>query len=224
LREELDGLDIEQMKNLAVIEEMEILPRTQRNGDNLRTPAEARAQAKSDRWDPAWNGRKNFKRFRRRGAEQGVATHKVIVQLEETPKTNSFSGSVFFLEDEESRPRSLQQRMRDAEAAESDSESEQEAGFRGRSRTQSQRRTEEQMDVVNVEDSGPDDEEVVEPRTQKSSGRTQRVVETQMSEAGAKKRAGGAPSKQPATKKGRFTRGGDDSDDEETGFRFKRRS
>jgi hypothetical protein len=224
LREELDGLDIEQMKNLAVIEEMEILPRTQRNGDNLRTPAEARAQAKSDRWDPAWNGRKNFKRFRRRGAEQGVATHKVIVQLEETPKTNSFSGSVFFLEDEESRPRSLQQRMRDAEAAESDSESEQEAGFRGRSRTQSQRRTEEQMDVVNVEDSGPDDEEVVEPRTQKSSGRTQRVVETQMSEAGAKKRAGGASSKQPATKKGRFTRGGDDSDDEETGFRFKRRS
>lgn len=223
LREELDGLDIEQMKNLAVIEEMEILPRGQRNGDNLRTPAEARAQAKSDRWDPAWNGRKNFKKFRRRGAEQGVASHKVIVQLEETPQTTSFSGA-FFLEDEKSRRRSLQQRILDAEAAESDSESEQEAGFRGRSRTQSQRRTQEQRDVINVEDSGPDDEEVIEPRTQKSSGRTQRVVETQMSEAGAKKRAGGAVSQQPATKKGRFTRGDDDSDDEETGFRFKRRS
>ena len=223
LREELDGLDIEQMKNLAVIEEMEIMPRAQRNGDNLRTPAEARAQAKSDRWDPAWNGRKNFKKFRRRGAEQGVASHKVIVQLEETPQTTSFSGA-FFLEDEKSRRRSLQQRIQDAEAAESDSESEQEAGFRGRSRTQSQRRTQEQREVINVEDSGPDDEEVIEPRTQKSSGRTQRVVETQMSEAGAKKRAGGAVSQQPATKKGRFTRGDDDSDDEETGFRFKRRS
>lgn len=222
LREELDGLDIEQMKNLAVIEEMEILPRAQRNGDNLRTPAEARAQAKSDRWDSAWNGRKNFKKFRRRGAEQGVASHKVIVQLEEAPQANSFSGA-FYLGDEETR-RTLQQRMRDAEAAESDSESEQEAGFRGRSRTQSQRRTQGQMDVINVEDSGPDDEEVVEPRTQKSSGRTQRVVETQMSEAGAKKRAGGAVSEQPATKKGKYTRGDDDSDDEETGFRFKRRS
>ena len=210
------------MKNLAVIEEMEILPRAQRNGDDLRTPAEARAQAKSDRWDPAWNGRKNFKKFRRRGAEQGVASHKVIVQLEEAPQANSFSGA-FYLGDEEPH-RSLQQRMRDAEAAESDSESEQEAGFRGRSRTQSQRRTQGQMDVINVEDSGPDDEEVVEPRTQKSSGRTQRVVETQMSEAGAKKRAGGAVSEQPATKKGRYTRGDDDSDDEETGFRFKRRS
>lgn len=222
LREELDGLDIEQMKNLAVIEEMEILPRAQRNGDDLRTPAEARAQAKSDRWDSAWNGRKNFKKFRRRGAEQGVASHKVIVQLEEAPQANSFSGA-FYLGDEETR-RTLQQRMRDAEAAESDSESEQEAGFRGRSRTQSQRRTQGQMDVINVEDSGPDDEEVVEPRTQKSSGRTQRVVETQMSEAGAKKRAGGAVSEQPATKKGKYTRGDDDSDDEETGFRFKRRS
>jgi hypothetical protein len=224
LREELDGLDIEQMKNLAVIEEMEMLPRAQRNGDDLRTPAEARAQAKSDRWDPAWNGRKNFKRFRRRGAEQGVTSHKVIVQLEETAQTRSFSGAAFFLEDDEARPRSLQQRMRDAMAAESDSESEQEAGFRGRSRTQSQRPTPAQMDVINVEDSGPDDEEVVEPRTQKSSARTQRVVETQMSEAGAKKRAGGAASEQPATKKGRFTRGDDESDDEETGFRFKRRS
>ena len=223
LREELDGLDIEQMKNLAVIEEMEIMPRAQRNGDNLRTPAEARAQAKSDRWDPAWNGRKNFKKFRRRGAEQGVASHKVIVQLEEMPQTTSFTGA-FFLEDEKSRHRSLQERIRDAEAAESDSESEQEAGFRGRSRTQSQRRTQEQREVINVEDSGPDDEEVIEPRTQKSSGRTQRVVETQMSEAGAKKRAGGAVSQQPATKKGRFTRGDDDSDDEETVFRFKRRS
>ena len=145
------------------------------------------------------------------------------MQLEEMPQTTSFTGA-FFLEDEKSRHRSLQERIRDAEAAESDSESEQEAGFRGRSRTQSQRRTQEQREVINVEDSGPDDEEVIEPRTQKSSGRTQRVVETQMSEAGAKKRAGGAVSQQPATKKGRFTRGDDDSDDEETGFRFKRRS
>ncbi|KAF2997377.1 hypothetical protein E8E13_004554 [Curvularia kusanoi] len=222
LREALEGIDIKQMKNLAVIEEMDVLPHAPRNGNSLRTPGEARAQAKSDRWDPAWNGRKNFKKFRRRGTEQGIASHKVIVQVEEALPLKSFSESTFFLEDVEPRPRGLFQRHKDA--AESDSESEHDAGFRGRkSRTQSQRQTQEPMEVVNVEDSGPDDEEVVEIRTQKSSGRTQRVVETQVSEAGAKKRAGGAASGQPAAKKGRTMKRVESSDEEETGFRFKRR-
>lgn len=224
LREQLEGIDIEQMKNLAVIEEMEVLPRAQRNGNTLRTPAEARAQKQSDRWDPAWNGRKNFKKFRRRGAEQGVATHKVMVQLEEAPQQRGFGESAFFLEDIEP-PRGLVQsgRMVDTQLA---SDSDDEVGFRGRrSKTQSQRQTQSQPDVVNVEDSGPDDEEVVEIRTQKSSGRTQRVAETQMSEAGARKRAGEASSQQPAPKKGRLglARREEDSDEEETGFRFKRR-
>lgn len=225
LREQLEGIDIEQMKNLAVIEEMEILPRA-RNADNLRTPAEARAQAKSDRWDPAWNGRKNFKKFRRRGAEQGVATHKVIVALEEAPKQKGFGDSAFFLEDIEPRASGLAPRRK--KVVESEDESEPEQGFRGRksrtqSQRQSQRQTQEQPEIVNVEDSGPDDEEVVEVRTQKSSGRTQRVVETQVSEAAGRKRAAGAASGQPASKRGRVARRDEDSDEEETGFRFKRR-
>ena len=222
LREQLEGIDIEQMKNLAVIEEMEVLPRAQRNGDNLRTPTEARAQAKSDRWDPAWNGRKNFKKFRRRGAEQGVTPHKVMVPLEEAPEQKGFGDSAFFLEDIEPRASGLAKSRR--KDVENESESEPETGFRGRkSRTQSQQQTQEQPEVINVEDSGPDDEEVLEVRTQKSSGRTQRIVETQVSDAGGRKRAGGAASGQPATKRGRVARRDEDSDEEETGFRFKRR-
>jgi len=221
LREQLEGIDIEQMKNLAVIEEMEILPRAQRNNsDNLRTPSEARAS--SNRWDPAWNGRKNFKKFRRRGAEQGIAPHKVIVALEEAPKQKGFGESAFFLEDVEPRGNAMAKSRR--KIAEEDEESEPESGFRGRqSRTQTQ--TQEQPEVINVEDSGPDDEEVIESRTQKSSGRTQRVVETQVEAAGGgRKRTGGAASGQPASKRGRISRrDDDDSDEEETGFRFKRR-
>ncbi|KAJ4989791.1 FHA domain-containing protein [Stagonosporopsis vannaccii] len=217
LREELEGIDIEQMKNLAVIEDMEVLPRAQRRSDALRTPAEARAQAKSDRWDPAWNGRKNFKKFRRRGAEQGVAAHKVIVPLEEAPTQKGFGDSAFFLDDIEPRVGLAKSRRK---AAESESESEPETGFRGRNSRAPSQRTQE---VINVEDSGPDDEEVVEVRTQKSSGRTQRVIETQVSEPPGRKRAGGVASGQPASKRGRVSRREEDSDEEETGFRFKRR-
>lgn len=221
LREQLEGIEIEQMKNLAVIEEMEVRPR-QRNRDYLRTPAEARAQAESDGWDPAWNGRKNFKKFRRRGAEQGAQPHKVLVALEEAPRQKGFGDSAFFLEDIEPRTSGLAKSRR--KAVEEESDSEPETGFRGRkSRTQSQRQTQEAPEVVDVEDSGPDDEEVVEVRTQRSSGRTQRVAETQVSEAARKKRAGSAPTGQPATKRGRVVRREEDSDDEETGFRFKRR-
>lgn len=221
LREQLEGIDIEQMKHLAVIEEMDIVPRAQRHkGDNIRNPAEARAQAKCDRWDPSWNGRKNFKRFRRRGTEQGVTSHKVIVPLEEAPQQRGFGESAFFLEDIEPRASGLAKSRRKAVQAELDSEPE--VGFTGRSRTHTQQ---EGPEVVNVEDSGPDDEEIVEVRTQKSSGRTQRIVETQVSvpTAGAGKRVGGTVSGGPASKRGRFSRIDVDSDEEETGFRFKRR-
>jgi hypothetical protein len=210
---------------------MEIFPR-QRNVDNLRTPAEARAQAqaKSNRWDPAWNGRKNFKKFRRRGAEQGVAPHRVIVALEEAPSQRGFSDGFFLTPDEPRASGLATRRKKGGENEEVEEDSEPEQGFRGRksrtqSQRQSQRQTQEAPEIINVEDSGPDDEEVVEPRTQKSSGRTQRVVETQSFDQG-RKRPGGAASGQPPAKKGKVNRSmrdESDSDNEEKGFRFKRR-
>ena len=56
LREALEGVDIAEMKNLAPIEEMAVLPRegrgTRRNQD----------QEHGARWNSEWNGRKNFKK------------------------------------------------------------------------------------------------------------------------------------------------------------------
>ena len=53
---------IKGMKNLAFVEVFEIVPR-----ENL--PARIVHGEGSDRWNPKWNGRANFKKFRRRGRE-----------------------------------------------------------------------------------------------------------------------------------------------------------
>ncbi|KAI4692248.1 uncharacterized protein J4E84_003217 [Alternaria hordeiaustralica] len=218
LREALEGIDITELKNLAQIEEMDVLPRQNRG------PSRNQSQTNNERWNAEWNGRKNFKKFRRRGAEQGVQAHKVIVTLEEAPAKKGFGlTDAFFLEDTEPSFRSRDSR-RGRNAAADDSSEPEVGGFTRRKRTT---QSQAQQEVINVEDSGPDDEEVPEQRTQKSSGRTQRVVETQLEGTQTqrgKKRGSDAASGQPASKKGRFGRRDDDSDDEETGFRFKRRT
>ncbi|CAO2657651.1 Nn.00g037770.m01.CDS01 [Neocucurbitaria sp. VM-36] len=214
LREALQGIDIAEMKNLAPIEEMEVLPREDRGNVHSQRPA------RGERWNPEWNGRKNFKKFRRRGAEHGVQAHKVIVTLEEAPAKKGFGvGDAFFLEDIEPSSRS-----RDSRRKAVDDSSEPEPGFTRRKRTT-------QTEVINVEDSEPDDEEIpgASARTQRSSGRTQRVAETQIDDTqtqtqrGKKRTSGGTAAGQPASKRGRINRRNDDSDEEETGFRFKRR-
>lgn len=211
LREALQGIDIAELKNLAKIVDMPVLAREERG--NTRN----QVQGRSDRWDPEWNGRKNFKKFRRRGAEDGVQAYKVIVALEEAaPKKGFGIGDAFFLEDVEPSSRSC-----DKPHPAVDDSSEPEQGF------VRPKRTTQQSEVINVEDSEPDDEVAPSSRTQRSSGRTQRVVETQLDDTqtqrGKKRVSGGAAPGQPASKKGRHNRRNDDSDEEETGFRFKRR-
>ena len=98
LRETLDGMNVEEMKNLAVVEEMDVLDRAERvrNGHvNGET---------SSRWDERWNGRKNFKKFRRRGegtvARRGAS---VIVPLEEVKKKDFGIGEDYWLESERTK-------------------------------------------------------------------------------------------------------------------------
>lgn len=70
--------NIENLRNLAIVEEMEIPVRER----------VSREDPSNDRWDDQWNGRKNFKRFRRKGeprhARQRVQS--VIVPLEEVTR------------------------------------------------------------------------------------------------------------------------------------------
>ena len=213
LREALEGVDISEMRNLAQIEDMDL---------RSDKPAARQPQINGDRWDAHWNGRRNFKKFRRRGVEPGVQMRKVLVTLEEAaPKKGFGVGDAFFLEDVEP---SAASRSRESRRRQADDSSEDEPGFVRRRRGQA-------SEFIDVEDSGPDDEEVPEVRTQKSSGRTQRVVETQVDNTQVqtqtqrgKKRGVTAVAEQPARKKGKVARPVDDSDEEETGFRFKRRS
>jgi nijmegen breakage syndrome protein 1 len=81
LLQQLEGMDIEQMRNLAIIEEVPVV----RKPPPIRT---ARAD-ESDRWDDKWNGRKDFKRFRRRGADGNGRIERVLVPLEEA-RTKDF--------------------------------------------------------------------------------------------------------------------------------------
>lgn len=74
---DVSGVDVDQLKNLAVVEEMELPVRN----------APAREEETLDRWDDQWNGRKNFKKFRRKGEPRSRARiQTVIVPLEEVTR------------------------------------------------------------------------------------------------------------------------------------------
>jgi hypothetical protein len=85
----LADMDVEQLRNLAIVEEMEF---------PARDPPAA-LDSSSDRWDERWNGRKNFKRFRRKG-ESLVARHRVqtvIVPLEEVTRKDFGIGDQYWV-------------------------------------------------------------------------------------------------------------------------------
>ena len=86
LKETLEGMTVEEMKKLAVVEEMEVPERGR--------PAELGTNFGGSRWQDNWNGRKNFKKFRRRGdnAQSVRRGPSVIVPLEAV-KTKDFGVS-----------------------------------------------------------------------------------------------------------------------------------
>lgn len=74
---DVGDVDVDKLKNLAIVEEMEIPVRN----------APAHEHDSSDRWDDQWNGRKNFKKFRRKGEPRSRARiQTVIVPLEEVTR------------------------------------------------------------------------------------------------------------------------------------------
>lgn len=91
LREALEGMDVSDIRNLAQIEEMEVV---------RRPPPSRRDGSHDSRWDDRWNGRKNFKKFRRAGrpGAEGVQRQRVIVGLEEVKRKNFGIGEEYWLE------------------------------------------------------------------------------------------------------------------------------
>jgi hypothetical protein len=97
LREALQDIDIADVR--AQVESF-ALPQ--------REPPSRRAQVEtagpSDQWDPAWNGRKNFKRFKRKGqTDAGPRLPRVIVALEEVPRKGHGIGEKYWLQQSSSK-------------------------------------------------------------------------------------------------------------------------
>ncbi|KXJ91295.1 hypothetical protein Micbo1qcDRAFT_233825 [Microdochium bolleyi] len=86
-----EGLDLAEIRRLQITEPMAL-----REAPVTRTREQDIADG---RWDPAWNGRKNFKKFQKRGAEQGRALQKIIVPLEQVQIKAFGIGADYWLED-----------------------------------------------------------------------------------------------------------------------------
>ncbi|EFX02426.1 DNA damage response protein [Grosmannia clavigera kw1407] len=87
-----DGIDAEEIRRLTIVEEISV-----RGPTGLRT----REQDVADgRWDPHWNGRRNFKKFRKQGDAAGRPIQRVIVGLEAVKTKEYGIGDDYWLEGE----------------------------------------------------------------------------------------------------------------------------
>ena len=90
-----DGIDYAAIRALHIIEECEVhLPSA---GVNSRSRDQDIADG---RWDPRWNGRKNFKRFRKQGETSGRPVPRIIIGLEEVRPKEYGIGDDYWLEEE----------------------------------------------------------------------------------------------------------------------------
>lgn len=95
-------VDFAQVRANHVIEECAVhFPKDTQNSDNGDRDG-------GGRWDPRWNGRKNFKRFRKQGEAGGRAAPRIIVGLEEVKPKEYGIGDDYWLEDESSRRKESQ--------------------------------------------------------------------------------------------------------------------
>lgn len=93
-----DDIDLSEIRRLNIVEEMQV--RQPNNGPRTRDQDVA-----DGRWNPKWNGMKNFKKFRRQGDSAGRQPAKTIVPLTETKPKEYGVGDDYWLEDGESQRR-----------------------------------------------------------------------------------------------------------------------
>ena len=182
LQQALEGVDISEIRGLVKIEEMEVRPRQSRTRQN---------DERSQRWDESWNGRKNFKKFRRRGAERGPQPRKIIVALEEVAPKTSFGGGIvdasFLEEPSTTPPPPPPPSRRAAEKQKAPPPKQQpaidaspgEAGFTRRHTRNQQGNNKKgsQIEPVVIEDSDNPDEEEVFPEEIAGTPRNRRILE-----------------------------------------------
>lgn len=227
LRQEFDGINLDELKNLAQIEEMEIPVRER--------PARRGAEdGQSERWDPAWNGRKNFKKFRPQGQRRdGPRAQRVIVTLEEVPRKGHGIGDEYWLESSiqsgrgKSKSQSQSQSLRQA-ATQIDDDGDDATRFRRRLQVSREEDAEQAAD----EHLDPDDvagrpRDLTSLTTMNGTPSQTMATESQRKAAGKRPAAiqGGGPAKK--ARQTRITTSTtidlDDDDGDELKFRRKRR-
>ncbi|GKT41499.1 uncharacterized protein ColSpa_01680 [Colletotrichum spaethianum] len=220
-----DDVDLSEIRRLQIVEEMPIRQPTANSSHDQ--------DAENGRWDPRWNGRKNFKRFRPRGELTGRPPQKVIVPLTQV-KTKEFGiGDDYWLEDSQSRKKGNESQKSGTNQTESAAP----PGSRPASRQQRIVLSDDSEDDQAMPDTEPEPEPESEPEpTPASQTRSNRAAMTQSTNTTQSqsqrqtrgKRAAPAPAKEPPAKKSRPSRkaievaDSDDSDDE-LKFKFGRR-
>ncbi|KAI4192448.1 MAG: hypothetical protein LQ348_003146 [Seirophora lacunosa] len=247
-QEDLTLAAIENLRDLAVIEEFDIAPRPQRNGTSAPTTTTTTSTTTTNgstitttsRWDPAWNGRKNFKKFRRqgegedggggttRGRRRGGMGQALIVPLEEVKNRGAAGiGQEYWLESEETLLKKRKRReqrasqfmesggsLPPAAAAAAADDEEDEGDGSAVKREEGEGEEEEEAEGG---DAGMMEDEVAEPKRRSTRGRGGAETQTQASSEGAgkgKRKAKGsvfAAAQQS------------DSEDDELKFRFGKR-
>ena len=90
-----DGVDYAAIRRLQIIEECEV------HYPEATTTARTREQeVAGGRWDPRWNGRKNYKKFRKHGDPAGRPPPRIIISLEEAKPKGYGIGDDYWLEGE----------------------------------------------------------------------------------------------------------------------------
>ncbi|GAB7357680.1 hypothetical protein MBLNU459_g0170t1 [Dothideomycetes sp. NU459] len=181
LREALEGMDVHDIRNLAQIEEMDIVRRD--------PPSRAAAPDGTEeaRWDDRWNGRKNFKKFRRRGeasiGEQLTQRRRVIVSLEEVKKKGYGMGEEYWLESVEDTRRKEKERRRETQSQRSSTTQNREQKQKS---TQSQRTS---ISAIDIEQGNGSRDINIDDDSASESSRFRRRIQASLLEDAEQERA-----------------------------------
>lgn len=191
VQEAIDGMTVEDMKNLVIVEDFEVPVRAK----------EPVTIEESDRWDERWNGRKNFKKFRRKGGDLAGGRSRVqavIVPLDEVKRKEYGVGDHYWASNErEESPEPIFRRT-----------SQQQSLQKSASRTGSQ------VSSLAISEEPPAASSSLN-RTQSDAERASATPTTQPSQSIGQKRR--------RETRAKADEGEDHSDDEELRFKFRRK-
>ena len=99
-----EGLDLAAIRKLAVVEEVEV--RKPQHAGGAQETGDDADDTMNGRWNPKWNGRRNFKAFRKQGFENGRtrARPRIIISLQEAESKAYGVGDDYWLENEPACP------------------------------------------------------------------------------------------------------------------------